>query len=251
LHQLGTRTYALGGDESAAVELLEDALGRRNDARDAEGAANTQHNLDFIRGGGGAHDGEDGRPPDDGGWHWPGRGVLAGAGATLALVVVVVAVVALAGNDSSDGGGGGAAPRADIREPAVRIIRPGDGATFTVGDRIRARFQCKDDQPDVVCRAAVRRGARDRPKSLKASGWKRVGRGDDLPNELGRYTLTVIARDAAGNRARDSATYAVQPAAAVAACSDRQDNDGDELIDLDDSGCASLADDDETDTPVP
>ena len=95
LHQLGTRAFALGSP-AAAIELLEDALRRRENLGDGRGSANTRHNLEFIRGGGQppGDDGPDGDPPgDDRPRRMAGRGVLAIAGAIVALLLGTVVAI--------------------------------------------------------------------------------------------------------------------------------------------------------------
>jgi hypothetical protein len=103
LHQLGTRAYALGRP-AAAVELLEDALHRRESLGDRRGAANTRHNLEFIRGDGPPRDDDDTddeEPPgDDRTRRMAGRGVLAILGAIAALLLGTVVALGGTGHGS-------------------------------------------------------------------------------------------------------------------------------------------------------
>jgi len=183
-HQLGTRAYALG-DADTAINLLQQALQLRLDAGDAEGAANTRHNLEFIRRGGQPPPKTNGGGPNGGGWG--ARALVAGVVAVLAAGAAV-AVVARGGDDP---------PPADSAPPTVTIASPKNGATFEAGATVKASFHCDDDVALATCTGTA--------------GGDDVDKGDDLPNEPGPHTLTVRASDEAGNVTSASATYAVGP----------------------------------------
>jgi hypothetical protein len=146
LHQLGTRAYALGRP-AAAVELLEDALHRRESLGDRPGAANTRHNLEFIGGDGPAHEDDEpddeGPPGDDRHRRVAGRGVLA----ILAAIAVLLlgTVVALGGtghgtesappiSSGSDAPGSSTQPAGHEHRPALgdrHTTTPDDAGTTT------------------------------------------------------------------------------------------------------------------------
>ena len=70
----------------------------------------------------------------------------------------------------------------------------------------------------------------------------------------GSYTFSVRQKDAAGNvgaAATRNYSVSISTPPPAAACADTLDNDGDELVDLNDPGCDDAADNDETDSTTP
>jgi Arylsulfotransferase (ASST) len=84
-------------------------------------------------------------------------------------------------------------PAPDADRPEVAITSPIDGTTFGKGDKVRLRFRCTDTGGSGLdtCRGSVANGHR-----LDTSS-------------TGRHTVTVTAKDGAGNRRRETVTYRV------------------------------------------
>jgi hypothetical protein len=85
-------------------------------------------------------------------------------------------------------------PSPDAVKPKVRINSPHAGSVIHRGDKVRLRFRCTDTGGSGldVCRGTVANGHR-------------------LPtSHRGKYTVTVTARDADGNRKRVTITYRVK-----------------------------------------
>lgn len=67
-------------------------------------------------------------------------------------------------------------------------------------------------------------------------------------NTVGTYTLTYTVTDSGGLSAHVTRTVNVNPT--ITECNDGKDNDGDQLIDMNDPGCSSPADNSENEPPV-
>jgi hypothetical protein len=149
----------------------------------------------LLMGGGGF------RWADQAGWNVAGLGDLAGNG-------VNVAAVGIPGWDSNQqtpvgtGRDRGLALLlngvTDPIAPTISITSPADGASITQGTAGTLAFSCADDQTVVSCTAT------DRGTPIANGAALPTANGD-----VGPHTITVTARDAAGNVTVKSITYNV------------------------------------------
>jgi hypothetical protein len=209
LHHLGTRAYLLG-DRDAALSMLREALALRRDLPVREGAADTQHNLDFIDPPSppAPADGGDGAPPRPGQRRW--LPVIAAI-----IVAAGVGAAALASRDDNEHGtvadrvGGTSSSQTDTKgkskqpgdttKPTVTIDTPARGATYREGKVPDADFRCDDNQRVANCRGTL-------------DGRRAIASGSPLAGSVGDHTLTVVARDAAGHTSSKQHPYSVSTA---------------------------------------
>jgi hypothetical protein len=140
---------------------------------------------------------------DQAGWSVAGLGDLSGTGYN-------VAAVGIPGWDSTGNQTSGAGTGRDHGvvmllngvvdpiAPTISITSPVDGARIPQGTPVRLEFSCDDDQTVVSCTATDRGVA--------------IANGDNLPtapDQVGPHTVTVTAKDAAGNTTTKSVTYDV------------------------------------------
>ncbi len=149
----------------------------------------------FLAGGGGF------RWSDQAGWNVAGLGDLSRNGVN----VISVGVPGWDSNQQSPVGTGRDRGYGlllngvtDPIAPTISITSPTDGQTITQGTPGTLAFSCDDDQTVVSCTATDRGNA--------------IANGDALPTattDVGPHTVTVTARDAAGNVTVKSVTYNV------------------------------------------
>ncbi len=84
------------------------------------------------------------------------------------------------------------APAADTTAPIVNLRAPVDGATYQLGETVRADYSCIDNLAIVTCDGTV-------------------ADGEPIPtNRAGSHAVSVTAKDSSGNVATEIATYTVK-----------------------------------------
>jgi hypothetical protein len=140
---------------------------------------------------------------DQAGWSVAGLGDLSGTGYNVAAVGVPG--WDSTGNQTSGVGTGRDHGYAmllngvtDPIAPTVTITSPVDGAQIPQGTPVALAFSCDDDQTVVSCTATDRGVAIANGANLPTA-----------PDQVGPHTVTVTAKDAAGNTTTESVTYDV------------------------------------------
>jgi hypothetical protein len=140
---------------------------------------------------------------DQAGWSVAGLGDLSGTGYN-------VAAVGVPGQDSTGNQTSGVGTGRDHGQvlllngvtdpiaPTISITSPIDGARIPQGAPVALAFSCADDQTVVSCTATDRGVAIANGANLPTA-----------PDQVGPHTVTVTARDAAGNTTVQSVTYNV------------------------------------------
>ncbi|RKQ87331.1 FG-GAP repeat protein [Solirubrobacter pauli] len=135
---------------------------------------------------------------DQAGWSVAGLGDITGTGVNVAAVGVPGLDTGPTTTNRDRGAGLLLNGVVDPNAPTITIATPLDGAKIPVGTEAKVQFSCADDNTVVSCFAA--------------DSGRPIINGDALttgPQDIGPHTITVTAKDAAGNTTIKSVTYDV------------------------------------------